>query len=98
MCAVKSMGKVLQRLNDSLNEQQKTGLNQALPAGDGTLSSPGPGVGIAPDLGVSIRAGSASTGRRRVARTGGSEQPTAAVCRHQAPEPPSRPLARISEV
>jgi LTXXQ motif family protein len=55
-------------------------------------------VGIAPDLGVSIRARSASTGRRRVARTGGSEQRTAEVCSNQAPELTDWPIERISEV
>jgi LTXXQ motif family protein len=38
--AVMSMSPVLQDFYDSLNEQQKTGLNQALPTGDGTLRSP----------------------------------------------------------
>ena len=96
--AVMSMSPVLQDFYDSLNEQQKTGLNRALPAGDGTLRSPGPGVGIAPGLGASIPARSASTGRRRVARTGGSEQRTAEVCSNQAPELTDWPIERISEV
>jgi hypothetical protein len=96
--AVMSMSPVLQDFYDSLNEQQRTGLNQALPAGDGTLRSPGPGVGIAPGLGASIPARSASTGRRRVARTGGSEQRTAEVCSNQAPELTDWPIERISEV
>jgi hypothetical protein len=38
--AVMSMSPVLQDFYDSLNEQQKTGLNQALRTGDGTLRSP----------------------------------------------------------
>ena len=96
--AVMSMRPVLQDFYDSLNEQEKTGLNRALPAGDGTVRSPGPGVGIAPDLGASIPARSASTGRRRVARTGGSEQRAAEVCSNQAPELTDWPIERISEV
>ncbi len=96
--AVMSMSPVLQDFYDSLNEQQKTGLNRALPAGDGTLRSPGPGVGIAPGLGASIPARSASTGRRRVARTGGSEQRAAEVCSNNASDLTDWPIERISEI
>jgi LTXXQ motif family protein len=96
--AVMSMNLVLQDFYDSLNEQQKTDLNRALPAGDGTLRSPGPGVGIAPGLGASIPARSASTGRRRVARTGGSEQRAAEVCSNNASDLTGWPIERISEV
>ena len=38
--AVMSMSPVLQGFYDSLNEQQKTGLDRALPAGDGAMRSP----------------------------------------------------------
>jgi hypothetical protein len=38
--AVMSVSPLLQDFYDSLNEQQKTGLNQALPTGDGTPRSP----------------------------------------------------------
>jgi hypothetical protein len=38
--AVMSMSPVLQGFYDSLNEQQKTGLDGALPAGDGAMRSP----------------------------------------------------------
>ena len=96
--AVMSMNLVLQDFYDSLNDQQKTDLNRALPAGDGTLRSPGPGVGIAPGLGASIPARSASTGRRRVARTGGSEQRAAEVCSNNASDLTGWPIERISEV
>jgi hypothetical protein len=53
-------------------------------------------VGIAP--GASIPARSASTGRRRVARTGGSEQRAAEVCSNHAPKLMDWPIERISEV
>ena len=96
--AVMSMSPVLQDFYYSLNEQQKTDLNRAFPAGDGTLRSPGPGVGIAPGLGASIPAHSASTGRRRVARTGGSEQRAAEVCSNNASDLTDWPIERISVV
>ena len=38
--AVMSMSPVLQGFYDSLNQQQKTGLDRALPAGDGAMRSP----------------------------------------------------------
>ena len=38
--AVMTMAPVLQQFYDSLKEQQKTGLNRALPAGDVTFRSP----------------------------------------------------------
>src|SRR5207247_6592113 len=52
----------------------------------------------APDLGASIPARSASTGRRRVARTGGSEQRAAEVCSNNASDLTDWPIEPISEI